>query len=167
MSDSVNILEQDVAADTGAGGSLWSDAWVSLRRNPIFWFSVVIVAMVVSWAAFPGLWTTVDPNKCVLTENQAPPSDKHIFGTTVLGCDMYTHVIYGARPSIIIAVIVTLATAVIGSTLGTLVGVLRRLGRHGDLDGSPTSSWACPSCSAPWCSWRSCRSRASGRWPSC
>jgi peptide/nickel transport system permease protein/oligopeptide transport system permease protein len=35
---------------------------------------------------------------------------------------MYTHVIYGARPSIIIAVMVTAATALIGTTLGIVSG---------------------------------------------
>lgn len=122
MSENVNVIDLEVAPDTGSGGSLWGDAWTSLRRNPVFWFSVVIVAVVVSWAAVPSLWTNTDPTTCVLTENRMPPSDGHIFGTTVLGCDMYTHVIYGARPSIIIAVIVTLATALVGSTLGTLAG---------------------------------------------
>jgi ABC-type dipeptide/oligopeptide/nickel transport system permease subunit len=58
----------------------------------------------------------------VLTDNRMPPSDKYPFGTTVLGCDMYTHIIYGARPSIVIAVLVTVATAVIGGVLGTLAG---------------------------------------------
>jgi ABC-type dipeptide/oligopeptide/nickel transport system permease subunit len=122
MSDSVNILEQETSTETGAGGSLWSDAWMTLRRNPVFWLSVVIVLVVVSWAAFPGLWTSTEPTKCVLTDNRMPPSDKYPFGTTVLGCDMYTHIIYGARPSIVIAVLVTVATAVIGGVLGTLAG---------------------------------------------
>jgi peptide/nickel transport system permease protein/oligopeptide transport system permease protein len=116
------VLEKEAGAEVGTSGSLWTDAWAALRRNPVFWLSVVIVCVVVSWAAFPGLWTTTDPTTCVLTENKTPPSDKHIFGTTVLGCDMYTHVIYGARPSIVIAVVVTVATAVIGSTLGVLAG---------------------------------------------
>lgn len=122
MSDSVEILESDAASRTGSGGSLWSDAWLTLRSNPVFWFSVVIVLIVVSWAAVPWLWTTTSKDDCVLTENLAPPGDGHVFGTTYLGCDMYTHVIYGARPSIIIAVIVTVATAIIGGTLGILAG---------------------------------------------
>ncbi len=122
MSNSVNVVEQDGAAETGTSGSLWGDAWTTLRRNPVFWLSVTIVLVVVSWAAFPGLWTTIDPTTCVLTENKEPPSDKYMFGTTVLGCDMYTHVIYGARPSIVIAVVVTAATALIGGGLGTVAG---------------------------------------------
>lgn len=122
MSDNIQVIEKGADAGVPTGGSLWGDAWRSLRRNPIFWFSIVIVAIVVSWAAFPGLWTTMDKEACVLTENKQPPSDKYLFGTTVLGCDMYTHVIYGARPSIVIAVVVTLATTLVGGTLGTLAG---------------------------------------------
>jgi ABC-type dipeptide/oligopeptide/nickel transport system permease subunit len=122
MSESVNVLEVDASTDTGPGGSLWSDAWATLRRNPVFWLASVIVLIVVSWAAFPSLWTNTDPTTCELTNNRMPPGDGHIFGTTVLGCDMYTHVIYGARPSIIIAVVVTVATALIGGLLGILAG---------------------------------------------
>ena len=122
MSESVQVLDKDAAAGTGSGGSLWSDAWTSLRRNPVFWLSVSIVVVVVSWAAFPSLWTNTDPTTCELSETRMPPSSGHIFGNTVLGCDMYTHVIYGARPSIIIAVMVTVATALIGGILGILSG---------------------------------------------
>jgi peptide/nickel transport system permease protein/oligopeptide transport system permease protein len=121
MSDNVNVLETDVP-QAGAGGSLWGDAWRTLRTNPVFWVSVAIVLLVMSWAAFPGLWTTKEPTECVLTDNRMPPSDDYVFGTTVLGCDMYTHVIHGARPSIIIAVMVTVSTALIGSLLGILSG---------------------------------------------
>ncbi len=123
MSDNVNVIEKSTSSGVSTSGSLWGDAWASLRRNPVFWFSVTIVIIVVSWAAFPGLWTTMDKDTCELTNNRMPPSEEHMFGTTaILGCDMYTHVIYGARPSIVIAVIVTAATALIGGSLGTLAG---------------------------------------------
>ncbi|MEJ7744483.1 MAG: ABC transporter permease, partial [Nocardioidaceae bacterium] len=77
---------------------------------------------VISMAAFPTLWTDADPERCLLIQGFDAPSDKHVFGTTVQGCDMYAHVIYGARPSIIIAVFVTLATTLIGATLGIVAG---------------------------------------------
>jgi ABC-type dipeptide/oligopeptide/nickel transport system permease subunit len=122
MSENVQVLDSDAGQGSVRGGSLWGDAWTTMRRNPVFWISITIVVMVVSWAAFPGLWTTKGPTECVLTDNRMPPSDDYVFGTTNLGCDMYTHVIYGARPSIIIAVLVTVSTAVIGSLLGILSG---------------------------------------------
>lgn len=119
----------DGTTDTGAsvqrgGGSLWADAWHDLIRNPVFVVSSLVVLVVVSWAAFPGLWTDIQPTGagCDLKSARQPPSDGNIFGTTVLGCDMYTHIIYGARPSIVIAVVVTVATAIIGGLLGIIAG---------------------------------------------
>ena len=35
----------------------------------------------------------------------------HIFGTTTLGCDMYSHIIYWARPSMIVATVCALCVA--------------------------------------------------------
>ncbi len=102
--------------------SLWADAWRELYHNPIFVLSSLMVLAVSMMAAFPALWTDADPERCLLAQAFEGPSDAHVFGTTVQGCDMYAHIIYGARPSIIIGVFVTLAVAVIGSTLGILAG---------------------------------------------
>ncbi len=125
MSDNTSMVTTEVPSEAAAqasSGNLWSDARKQLLRSPLFLISLFIVLVVISWAAFPSLWTNTSPERCVLTENRQPPGDGHIFGTTVLGCDMYTHVIYGARPSIIIAVIVTAATALIGAGLGIVSG---------------------------------------------
>jgi ABC-type dipeptide/oligopeptide/nickel transport system permease subunit len=126
MSDNVASLEADAAPAEGRGaaasGSLWGDARRQLLRSPVFVISLLIVVAVISMAAFPSLWTNTSPETCPLMENRQPPGDGHIFGTTVLGCDMYTHVIYGARPSIVIAVLVTGATAIVGGALGIISG---------------------------------------------
>jgi oligopeptide transport system permease protein len=126
MSENVSAVAADSApAEEKSGaptGSLWSDARKQLLRSPVFVVSLLIVIVVISWAAFPSLWTNTSPERCVLMENRQPPGDGHIFGTTVLGCDMYTHVIYGARPSIVIAVLVTGATALLGGSMGIISG---------------------------------------------
>ena len=128
MSDNVSTLEveqgaPDAAPTGGSGqGSLWADAWAQLRRSPVFIVSVLIVLVVVSMALFPGVWTHTSPDKCILTDARKGPSEGHIFGSTILGCDMYTHIIYGARPSIFIAVIVTILTGLIGGLLGIASG---------------------------------------------
>ena len=106
------------------GGSLWADAWHDLVRNPVFIVSSIVVLIVISWAAFPGLWTNTEPigAGCDLKQARQAPGDGHIFGTTVLGCDMYTHIIYGARPSIVISLVVTVVTGLIGGALGVAAG---------------------------------------------
>ena len=108
--------------DRARGGSLWADAWRELWHNPIFVLSGLAVLAILSMAAFPSLWTNADPEDCELAQGFEPPSGDHVFGTTFQGCDMYSHVVYGARPSIIIAVFVTAAVTVIGSALGIYAG---------------------------------------------
>jgi peptide/nickel transport system permease protein/oligopeptide transport system permease protein len=104
--------------------SLWADARRELLHSPVFLVSTLLVLVVMSWAVVPSLWTDAgsDGGRCVLVENNQGPSSEHIFGTTLQGCDMYAHVILGARPSIIIAVFVTLASTLIGMALGILAG---------------------------------------------
>ena len=121
----------------GGGGSLWRDAWHDLVRNPLFVVSAAVLAVVVTWAAFPRLWTNLGPQECDINVNRQPPTwwpgdlppgvtdiePGHIFGTSaVLGCDMYSQIIWGARPSIVIAVVVTGLVAIIGTALGIVSG---------------------------------------------
>ena len=100
--------------------SLGADAWRDLIRNPIFIVSSLVALAIVSMAVAPWLWTNTNPHICNLTNSKQGPSPGHPFGFTIQGCDMYAQVIYGARPSIIIAVLSTLGTTVIGTGLGTL-----------------------------------------------
>ncbi|HET8601830.1 MAG TPA: ABC transporter permease [Segeticoccus sp.] len=102
------------------GRSLWSDAWHDLIRNPLFIIPMLVVLAVVSMAIAPQLWTSVNPHDCNIINSKQGPSDGHPFGFNVYGCDMYSQVIYGARPDVIIAVVCTLGTTVLGVLFGTV-----------------------------------------------
>lgn len=104
----------------GRNRSLWGDALHGLARNPIFLVSTVVALAVVSMAAFPSLWTNLDPHSCSLENSKVGPTAGHPFGFTVLGCDLYAQVIYGARASIVIATLCTAGVFLIGVTLGSL-----------------------------------------------
>jgi oligopeptide transport system permease protein len=107
--------------------SLTSDAWRSLKKNPIFWVSVVLIVLFVLMAAWPSLFTNVDPNEAVLKDaRQRPSLDGPWFGRDIQGYDIYSRTIYGARASILVGVFATLATLVIGSTLGVIAGFYGR-----------------------------------------
>jgi peptide/nickel transport system permease protein/oligopeptide transport system permease protein len=102
--------------------SLWADAWRELIHSPVFIISALLVLLVIVVAIFPGLFTNADPRDCQIGRAYQKPSNAHVFGTTVQGCDMYATVIYGARPSLVIAVFVTLATTLIGVATGIAAG---------------------------------------------
>ena len=124
-------------ADTGAAGveavgsgrqdSLWSDAWKALRRNPLFWFGLLLGVGFVLMAIFPQLFARgADPRSCNLSNSSDPPSADHWFGFDQQGCDYQAQVVYGARNSLIIGVLAVLFILLLGVIVGAIAGFYGR-----------------------------------------
>jgi len=114
--------EVATAAGQDEARSLTSDAWRSLKRNPIFWVSVTLIVLFLLMAAWPSLFTNVDPNTAVLKDARVRPNANAWFGRDIQGYDIYSRTIYGARASILVGVFATIATVLVGSTMGVLAG---------------------------------------------
>jgi ABC-type dipeptide/oligopeptide/nickel transport system permease subunit len=110
------------APQQGKPASLWSDAWKELRRKPTFIVSAVIIIVMMVMAAFPTLFTSVDPRDCNLLDALQPPSAEHWFGFDLQGCDYYARTIHGARNSVAIGLVVTFFATLIAVSLGSLAG---------------------------------------------
>jgi peptide/nickel transport system permease protein len=78
----------------------------------LFW---VVVALTVD------LWAPYDPLRTV-AKRLRPPSGDHWLGTDVIGRDVLTRTLYGARESMTIAVAVVAVAVAIGSALGAISG---------------------------------------------
>jgi len=122
-------LEAVEGLKTGPEASLWSDAWRQLRRRPMFIISAFLVVLMMLIALFPGLFnfSGYDPRDCPLAVDGVPnvrlgPSAEHWFGTDLLGCDYYARVIYGARVSISIGIIVTVFSTLVSLVFGSIAG---------------------------------------------
>lgn len=102
--------------------SLWGDAWKELRRKPLFIISASLVAVLIVMAAFPGLFTSIDPRECSLTNSLLRPSSEHWFGTDLQGCDYFARTIYGTQVSITIGLIVTVFSTLIAVIGGSIAG---------------------------------------------
>jgi oligopeptide transport system permease protein len=102
--------------------SLGRDAWEELRRKPVFVVSAVLLAVLLCIAAFPALFTTVDPTHCELQFSRQAPSGSAWFGYDVQGCDIFARTIHGARASILVGVLTTVAVVLIGGTIGAVAG---------------------------------------------
>lgn len=107
--------------DTAPAG-MWMEAWRRLRRRPLFWFSVLIILIVLLVAAFPSWFTNVDPNQGDLMNSLEGGRSGHIFGFTQQGYDVYARVVYGARASVVVGVCVTLLVTVFGVIMGAIAG---------------------------------------------
>jgi oligopeptide transport system permease protein len=103
--------------------SLWSDAWGSLKRNPLFWIGAVLGVFFVTMAIVPQLFARgADPRSCDLTNSSLPPSAKHWMGFDQQGCDYLANVVYGARNSLAIGLISVVGVLVLGIIIGAVAG---------------------------------------------
>ena len=106
----------------GGARSLASDAWRQLKKNPIFWVSIVLIAIFLVMAAVPQLFTQTDPTEAILKQARERPNADAWFGRDIQGYDIYARTIYGARASILVGVFTTLSTVILGVALGVLAG---------------------------------------------
>ena len=120
--DETGLGAVDAVPDEGAPSSMWGEAWKRLRRRPIFWFAAIIIAATILISLFPGLFTGQDPAYCVLERHNGAATSGHPFGFDKQGCDIYARVIYGARASVSVGVLTTIAVVIIGATIGALAG---------------------------------------------
>ncbi|WP_432157692.1 ABC transporter permease [Streptomyces sp. bgisy153] len=111
---------------TSREASLFKDAWYDLRRRPLFIVSALIIFFLLVVAVAPQLFTSRSPLSdgfCDLSNSLEPPSSGHIFGYDTQGCDIYTRTVWGARNSIVVGVVTSLVTMLIGGFLGMIAAL--------------------------------------------
>jgi len=82
---------------------------------------MLLVAALAPWLG------TVDPEAVSPLRRLRPPSAEFWFGSDMLGRDVYSRVIYGARVSLGVGLAVALSSTLIGLAIGLAAGYVRRL----------------------------------------
>ena len=85
-------------------------------------FGGLVLAAVVLCAIAPDLLTGYDPEAVDPVDMLLPPGGDHLFGTDQLGRDIFSRVVHGARPSLVIGLAATALAVVAGSLMGMLAG---------------------------------------------
>lgn len=93
-----------------------------MRRRPQFVVAAALIVLVLLVAAFPGLFTGIDPQYADPNQSLLGPSAQHWFGTDLQGHDVYARTIYGARASVVVGLGATVAVVLVGGVLGALAG---------------------------------------------
>jgi peptide/nickel transport system permease protein len=84
--------------------------------------SLAVVLFLVIVAIFAPFMHTTNPSYADFTSVQQPPSSHHWFGTDTIGRDTYSRLVYALRIPLVIAVVGTSVTVLIGTILGVLAG---------------------------------------------
>ena len=94
--------------------------WSRHHKTLIVSSTVFTVALL--FAVVPGLFTHYDPIAIDNTQKLLPPSGEHWFGTDLLGRDLFSRIVYGARASLLGASMAVAVAVFVGSLLGALAG---------------------------------------------
>jgi peptide/nickel transport system permease protein len=111
----------------GNSASLWQHIRRSrfvraTGRNPFSVIGLVIVCLLILVVLTPSTFTAYDPIKLNLADKFKPPSAEHWFGTDQLGIDIFARVIYGARTTAWVVVVVLSIATGIGIVVGAVAG---------------------------------------------
>ena len=103
--------------------SLWSDGWRRLRRNRVAMASgAFLLAMCVLAAFAPWLPLVRDPALQDLKLGATAPGWVHWFGTDDLGRDLFARVLSGGRISLLVGLVGTLVSLLVGVSWGAVAG---------------------------------------------
>lgn len=122
------VLEERIVVnavrETEKGRSLWQDAFQRLLKNKLavvglcFLIFQASLAILAPWiASFPFEETD-------LILGAVAPDGIHFLGTDALGRDMFTRVIYGSRISLMVGILATAVSLVIGVLYGSISGYM-------------------------------------------
>jgi len=98
-----------------------------LRRNPTIAIGAGLLLLMVFIAVFaPYLWTK-DPTALAPAMRTREPAARWWFGTDMLGRDVYSRVLYGARVSLVVGVAVAALSSAVGLAIGLVSGFFRQV----------------------------------------
>ncbi len=93
-------------------------------RNPSTLVGGLLVLILLVMALVAPLIATHDPMAQVLADRLQPPSAAHWLGTDQLGRDIYSRLVYGAQPTLLIVILVIAFSAPFGLIIGMVAGYM-------------------------------------------
>lgn len=102
--------------------SLWSDAFRRLIKNKAAVGGAIVLLILFILAALAPLIAPYPYAYQNLNLGASPPSTEHLLGTDILGRDLYSRILYGARISLLVGFVATTVALFIGVTWGLIAG---------------------------------------------
>jgi oligopeptide transport system permease protein len=102
--------------------TLWGDAFIRLRHNRLAITGAIVILLVVLVAIFAPFITPYKYDQQIYSAVLQGPSWHHLLGTDVLGRDLFTRLIYGARTSLAVGLFTQFIVLVVGIPVGAIAG---------------------------------------------
>jgi len=104
------------------GTSLWQDAWVRLKKNHLAIAGIIYLIILSFLCLFAPVITPYGYQEQNLILGASGPSWQHWLGTDTFGRDLLTRVLYGGRVSLMVGLVATAVSLIIGVTYGAIAG---------------------------------------------
>jgi peptide/nickel transport system permease protein len=123
-------IAPDLSAPARMPAKPRAGVWRRLVKRRLALLGLVIVAIVVAGAVLAPWLTGYDPNEqmfdgLTIEGSPLPPSAQYWLGTDLLGRDLLTRILYGARTSLIIGIVANGVALLIGTLVGVTAGYFR------------------------------------------
>lgn len=115
---------EDIEAEVVDIDSTWDKFKNMIKSNKLAAISLIIILVFCIYAIFAPYLAPHDPILQDYENVRAVPSSEHLLGTDELGRDVFSRIIYGARISLVIGLVPTSISMVIGTILGLMAGFL-------------------------------------------
>lgn len=96
-----------------------------LRRRSTVTAGSILLLLIGAMAVAAPLLQTHDPQSISPIARLQGPSAEHLFGTDMLGRDLYSRVVHGAKISLIVGISVAASSIGVGLVVGMLTGFIR------------------------------------------
>lgn len=93
-------------------------SWLRLRTNHGLLIGAIIIGLLILVAVIGPLLTSYTPYDMKVIDRLKPPSGAHLLGTDEFGRDLLTRIVYGARVSMSVGLVVALLSSAIGLVIG-------------------------------------------------
>ena len=93
-----------------------------IRANKLSLVSLIVIFLLILFSILAPWLTPYGEADMDLMHRLSPPSAEHLLGTDEAGRDVLTRLLYGSRVSLMVGIVPTLLSMVIGAVLGVTAG---------------------------------------------
>lgn len=119
----LDLKSEEAKEEMRASLTYWQDAWRRLKQNKFALFSLLAIVTLLLAAIIGPMVSPYNYADQNIQQINMGPSASHWFGTDILGRDIFVRVLYGARISLSIGIVVSLINLCIGVVYGGIAGL--------------------------------------------
>lgn len=117
-----NTIHSEEIQDEYVSENFFKEALRSMKKNRMATAGGITILLIILIAIFAPFITPYDPYIVDLNNQFIKPNFVHLLGTDMYGRDVLARIIYGARISLLIGIVPTTITMIIGTFFGIISG---------------------------------------------